>query len=243
MVLVNLVGTKRCAACLERRYVSQFSPNKRNRDGLQSWCFACTRARKKAARQTGIGVEAARVRNAAWREANKDRKAQYAKEWLAENRDRHRTTARAYRAKNIEKVRAREREQNKRPHIRALRYMHVNLRRAREASARGEFTLEEWESLKTLYGHRCLRCGRREDVSSRSTKLTIDHVVPLSRGGTNELANIQPLCGFCNTSKGAKIADYRPASVHSEPGAEEEFEETYADGSAQPLLFAALENA
>ena len=48
----------------------------------------------------------------------------------------------------------------------------------------------------------CLACGKDE--------ATIDHVVPVSRDGANEIWNVQPLCGFCNTSKGTKTVDYRP---------------------------------
>lgn len=50
---------------------------------------------------------------------------------------------------------------------------------------------------------KCLGCGRVE-------KLTVDHVVPLSLGGNNWPANLQPLCLSCNLKKHTKIIDYRP---------------------------------
>lgn len=47
-------------------------------------------------------------------------------------------------------------------------------------------------------GGRCRRCG--------STKqLHFDHVIPVSRGGANTVANIQLLCGTCNREKGAEM--------------------------------------
>jgi 5-methylcytosine-specific restriction endonuclease McrA len=54
------------------------------------------------------------------------------------------------------------------------------------------------------YGGRCLCCGRN-DVT-----LTVDHIVPLVMGGSNDISNIQPLCRSCNCSKQAKNIDYRP---------------------------------
>lgn len=66
----------------------------------------------------------------------------------------------------------------------------------------GTFTQAEWDALCARYGNRCLRCGS-------DGPLTIDHVIPLSRGGKNTIDNIQPLCHKCNSSKGAKHIDYR----------------------------------
>jgi 5-methylcytosine-specific restriction endonuclease McrA len=43
---------------------------------------------------------------------------------------------------------------------------------------------------------RCAICG------SRPPKLTMDHIVPVSRGGTNAEGNLQPACPRCNTKKG-----------------------------------------
>lgn len=77
-------------------------------------------------------------------------------------------------------------------------------RRARKLHAKGSFTVEEFEALCNTYGNACLRCGRRDVL------LTPDHIVPLALGGNNRIANIQPLCGKCNSWKNTKILDYRP---------------------------------
>ncbi len=47
-------------------------------------------------------------------------------------------------------------------------------------------------------GHRCRACGSTEN-------LTIDHVTPRKHGGGNEEANLQTLCGPCNSRKGARV--------------------------------------
>jgi 5-methylcytosine-specific restriction endonuclease McrA len=82
-------------------------------------------------------------------------------------------------------------------------------RRARELEAEGDLTTEEFRALCESYGGRCLRCGRT-DVS-----LTPDHIVPLSLGGSNLIANIQPLCGSGNSRKIIEVVDYRPDSPSS----------------------------
>lgn len=80
------------------------------------------------------------------------------------------------------------------------------VRARRRAEAFGysgtNFTDEEWLSLLELYGWACLACGATEDLSA-------DHVLPLGLGGSNAIANIQPLCAECNNLKGAAVRDYR----------------------------------
>ncbi|MBL7161817.1 MAG: HNH endonuclease [Anaerolineales bacterium] len=44
----------------------------------------------------------------------------------------------------------------------------------------------------------CVRCGSRE-------KLEYDHIIPVSKGGSNTTRNIELLCEKCNRSKGNKI--------------------------------------
>lgn len=78
-------------------------------------------------------------------------------------------------------------------HLRARRY-------AQERGAKGSHTLEEWERVKRKYDHKCAYCGKR-------AKLTKDHIVPLSKGGDDYIANIQPLCRSCNSKKHNHIFD------------------------------------
>jgi len=74
-----------------------------------------------------------------------------------------------------------------------------NRRRARKQGALGTYTAEQFEAL----GKTCL-CCRRNDIP-----MTADHIIPLSKGGSNYIDNIQPLCLRCNSSKGTKSIDYR----------------------------------
>ena len=73
---------------------------------------------------------------------------------------------------------------------------------ARKRNAEGSFTAEEFQALCDETGNKCLCCGSLGP-------LVIDHVIPLSKGGSNNISNIQPLCGPCNSSKRSKTTDYR----------------------------------
>lgn len=77
-------------------------------------------------------------------------------------------------------------------------------RRARKTNNGGFHTLKEWETLKAQYNWTCPCCKRKEP----EIKLTEDHIIPLSRGGSDNIENIQPLCSKCNSDKNTKIVAY-----------------------------------
>jgi len=45
--------------------------------------------------------------------------------------------------------------------------------------------------------HQCQSCGQTQ----AETKLNIDHIIPLVKGGSNDMSNLQTLCQTCNQKK------------------------------------------
>ncbi len=74
----------------------------------------------------------------------------------------------------------------------------------RNRKAIGEHSFREWETLKCQYNWTCPSCHKCEP----DIKLTLDHIIPLSKGGSNNIENIQPLCKSCNCKKSAKSTKY-----------------------------------
>lgn len=68
----------------------------------------------------------------------------------------------------------------------------------------GQHTYAEWETLKAQYDWTCPCCR----LSEPEIKLTEDHIVPVSKGGSDNIENIQPLCKPCNVSKMTKVIKY-----------------------------------
>jgi 5-methylcytosine-specific restriction endonuclease McrA len=69
-------------------------------------------------------------------------------------------------------------------------------RRARK-NKNGVFFIPKKELIK-LYSSACFYCGSLN-------KITIDHVIPISRGGTHGIGNLVAACAFCNGSKSTKF--------------------------------------
>lgn len=58
------------------------------------------------------------------------------------------------------------------------------------------------EEVFKIYGKKCLCCGSTKNI-------TIDHVMPVFKGGIDHIDNLQPLCKSCNSKKNSKFKDYR----------------------------------
>lgn len=140
-----------------------------------------------------------------WQEKNREYSVIKAREWNTKNREQYNANMRAWREKNKEKVAANNkkwREEN--PGGRKI-YDH---RRRDAAIKNGKFkiTVREWNRMIARYNGCCAYCGSSE-------KITMDHVVPLSRGGRHSIGNVLPACFSCNVRKNAKfIVEWKKVS-------------------------------
>lgn len=82
-------------------------------------------------------------------------------------------------------------------HKNARSLINVHKRHSRIKNTGGSFSIAEWNDLKKKYGYTCPKCGKKEPI----VKLTVDHIVPISKGGSSFISNIQPLCSICNCKK------------------------------------------
>ncbi len=133
-----------------------------------------------------------------WRAKNSDRLNELNRQWRLAHPEYENGRSAKRRAANPEKTRAyfREYARNHPELWRAARA----IRRSREVNAVGRYTVEEWRTKVDEFGGRCAYCSGGGDM-------TMDHIIPISRGGTNWISNIVPACAWCNTSKGTKTAE------------------------------------
>lgn len=130
-------------------------------------------------RRPGIGASWARDRR---RKNPEPHRAQVLR-WIAKNPEKHRE----YHQRTFDRDPAK---------WRARAVVNMQNRKAREAANGGSVTSDQIEELRHKQNGRCAECGKHR-------KLEIDHIVPVSRGGSGDINNIQLLCGTCNKKKSA----------------------------------------
>jgi len=74
-------------------------------------------------------------------------------------------------------------------------------RRARKKGNGGSYTKEEITQLRKETKGICLGYNREPHFVG-DKNLEIEHIIALANGGTNEIENIQLMCGSCNRNKG-----------------------------------------
>jgi len=95
--------------------------------------------------------------------------------------------------------------------IRLVRFIHVPRRFRRQVTNTFLFARDRY---------RCQYCGRTAAELKPRESLTRDHLIPLSRGGTNDWTNVVTACSPCNTRKGNRLPEelgMHPMTHPSEP--------------------------
>lgn len=230
----DMISSKLCPKCGEIKPLEAFSKQKEKKYGLRSHCKICEKAYLTANSDTIHAYERARaevkcaynqayyVANAealrayqharwaanpeasrascrAWRAANPEKVREYRRSHYAANADKIRAWLAAYRTANRKKLREYSRAyQIAHPDV----YRASNQRRRKAIKANGgTFTSEELVAMRAAQAGICAYCAYQYDPD----ELTIDHIIPVRRGGRHEAANICLCCSRCNSSKQDKL--------------------------------------
>lgn len=171
-------GTRQCAMCGERKPLTEaFDRDKKSPGGRRSRCKACRGA--------------------------------YMKIYYAENRDARRDYARMWYSENLEEIRERDRaryERDREKRISAATEA-VHLRRQRIKTSVPDRGITR-EALRAIHGDECRYCGKTMTFKSvrkgqfRADLATIEHLIPLSKGGAHTFANTCLACWECNIRRG-----------------------------------------
>lgn len=205
MSIVNSI-VKNCSKCGISKTAADFYKKSCSADGLRSECKACSReyfsanaeSRKAYAKENyAKNRDSIIAYQREYRELNADRVLAYAKERYLQTKVQRIDGMRKYRAAFPSKMKIIKAEYRKN-NAEKVRAADQN-KRARRQSRPGSHTAGDIKSLLKMQRSKCAVC--RKDVSSG---YHVDHIVPLSNGGTNDKLNLQILCSHCNLSKHAK---------------------------------------
>jgi 5-methylcytosine-specific restriction endonuclease McrA len=108
---------------------------------------------------------------------NRSKILEQQKQWRLKNPN----NLKSWRAKNKDKVKESNRKSNA-------------IRRSLLVNHGEKFSINEIKDRFEMFGNKCAYCGAEG-------KMTVDHVIALSKGGADAIQNIVPCCKKCNSSK------------------------------------------
>lgn len=172
---------KLCRSCGERKPLDQMKPDKSVKSGRSNFCRRCATEKSKqrlAKKRREAGCRIYEIYDEATRiQRHNDAASRYAKK----NREKCVSAVKASRVANPDLYRA----------------LKAN-RRALEKNTEGVFSKLDIEYIKGCQKNKCAACK-----SLLNNKYHVDHIIALSKGGTNWPRNLQILCPTCNVRKHA----------------------------------------
>lgn len=204
---------KVCKVCNELKTFDCFSKNKKMKDGYLNKCKVCTKQYRQdnAEHIKEIGKK--------YREENKEIKNEYyqknkesikkkRKKRYETNKESENEYSKRYSQKNAESLKEKNKQYRNSDKGREVSYKRSLKRRSYKHKV--QFTPHERSEILERDNWTCQYCNitvhdRHTGDWNTPDKAHIDHIVPLSKGGSSELNNLQVLCRTCNLSKNDKL--------------------------------------
>lgn len=216
---------KQCLKCKCNKELSNFTKNKLKKDGLNYMCKMCN---GKYQRDYWKNNSLFRVRKSEkskiYQSKNKKKISERMKVYNSKHKEINNKRSKKYHLDNIDKRKESGREwykKNKKHANRLSKLWKKNNKKSISTYNRkrrnllynttGSHTEKEWQSKKMKYNNCCAYCGINEDIlknkynDKKWHKLTRDHIIPISKDGTDYINNIVPSCITCNSIKNNNI--------------------------------------
>lgn len=196
---------KICAICKSSLSLSEFTKLSRSKDGLSTRCkFCVSKCNQKAYRDNRESrLEYSKEYGAKRYAENKESILKKQREAYAKNPQKKLEQNAKYRNSNPERELERQRIwRNENKEWSKAKWRNASSKRRAMIARNGVYLVSKKEISKLL-SMPCIYCGTMEDLS-------IEHVVPIHRGGTHGIGNLATACIPCNSSKGKKfITEWR----------------------------------
>lgn len=191
--------SKTCTGCGETKPLTDFGIDRQKKDGRAFRCKPCKAAQRSIYAQTPAGKQSLRERQRRFNEAHPDRRAEWMRAWREAHPGYSAEANRAWREQNPGAAAAYHQANRDKAMARLLR------RRKRLAEA--AFGVVDLSALWATQGTVCPLCSEPIDAGlpyPHPLSPSVDHIVPLSKGGRHCQDNLQWTHLRCNIRKGAR---------------------------------------